>query len=198
MAKLIAVVGPSGAGKTALVQALVRAHPFETAYETHADRPFQALLRTDGRYALANQFDYFLLCAEEEKRLRASPRIGLMDSGLDQDFHGFTRLFHRRGMLSDPELDLCRRMYGLIRELLPPPELFIRLCADEGTIASRLAKRDRINIATADDASLFDSFLDEWLATLPPDRVLTLDVTNESLAYEQSVQVILDKVFKSL
>lgn len=196
MAKLIAVVGPSGAGKTALVQALVRAHPFETAYETHADRPFQALLRTDARYALANQLDYFLRCAEEEKRLRASPRIGLMDSGLDQDFHGFTRLFHRRGMLSDPELDLCRRMYDLIRELLPPPELFIRLCADEGTIASRLATRDRINIATADDASLFDSFLDEWLASLPPDRVLTLDVTGETIAYRRSVRMVLDRILK--
>ena len=31
MAQLISVVGPSGVGKTALVQALVKAHPFETA-----------------------------------------------------------------------------------------------------------------------------------------------------------------------
>jgi len=198
MSTLISVVGPSGVGKTALVRALVQAHPFETAYETHADRPFQALLKSDARYTLANQLDYFLLCADQEKRLRASSRIGLMDSGLDQNLHGFTRLFHHHGMLADPELALCHRLYDLIRELLPPPELFIRLCADEGMIASRLASRKRINVATADDASLFDSFLDEWLATLPADQILRLDVTNETLAYEQSVQIILDQILKSL
>jgi deoxyadenosine/deoxycytidine kinase len=191
MSSLISVVGPSGVGKTALVRALMRSHPFETAYESHADRPFQALLKRDARYALANQLDYFLLCADQEKRLRASPRIGLMDSGLDQDFHGFTRLFHHRGMLSDPELDLCRRAYDLIRELLPAPELFIRLYADDGKIAERLATRDRINIARLEDTALFNSLLDEWLASLPPAQVLQLDVTNETLDFEQSVKRVL-------
>jgi deoxyadenosine/deoxycytidine kinase len=191
---LISVVGPSGVGKTALVRALMRSHPFETAYESHADRPFQALLKRDAHYALANQLDYFLLCADQEKRLRASPRIGLMDSGLDQDFYGFTRLFHQRGMLSDAELDLCRRAYDLIRELLPAPELFVRLCADDGKIAERLATRDRINIAHLEDTALFNSLLDEWLASLPPARVLELDVSNEALDYQRSVNIILAKL----
>ncbi len=108
MSNLIAIVGASGVGKTALVHALAKAYPFETAYEGHAERPFQALFKEDSRYALANQIDYFLICAEQEKQLRASPRIGLMDGGLDLDFHGFTRLFHqarsahRRGACSLP------------------------------------------------------------------------------------------------
>ena len=194
MSTLVSVVGPSGVGKTALVRALVKAYPFEVAYESHADRPFQALFKEEPRYALANQLDYFLLCAEQEKKLRASGRIGLMDSGLDQDFHGFTRLFHIRGMLSDPELDLCRRAYDLIRELLPRPELFIRLCADERTITNRLSARDRINIARADDTALFNSFLDEWLVYLPHDQILKLDVSNETLDYGRSVDIVLTKL----
>lgn len=191
MSTLISVVGPSGVGKTALVRALVKAHPFETAYESHTDRPFQALFKQDARYALANQLDYFLLCANQEKRLRASPRIGLMDSGLDQDFHGFTQLFHHRGMLSEPEFDLCRRLYDLIREQLPPPELFIRLRADEAAVANRLAARDRINIARLEDMALFNSLLDEWLAALPPGQILTLDVSDETLSYDRSVELVL-------
>jgi deoxyadenosine/deoxycytidine kinase len=202
MSKLIAVVGASGVGKTTLVRVLAKAFPpvlnsvegFQTAYEGHADRPFQSLFKEDSRYALANQIDYLLLCAEQEKESRASPRIGLMDGGLDLDFHGFTRLFHSRGLLTGAEFDLCRRLYGFLREALPPPELYIQLCADEATVANRLSTRDRINIARAEDTARFNSFLEEWLATVPPDRVLKLDVSDETLAYERSVRIILNGI----
>jgi deoxyadenosine/deoxycytidine kinase len=192
MGKLITIVGASGVGKTALVHALSKAYPFATAFEQHAERPFQALFKLDKRYALANQLDYFLLRAEQEKGLRASPKIGLMDGGLDLDFHGFTRLFLSRNLLTESEFDLCRRVYALIRQSLPGPELIVRLCADEITVAGRLSGRKRINIASAEDTVLFNSFLDEWLASIPSDRVLQLDVSEESIEYEQSVKKILD------
>jgi len=195
MTELIAIVGASGVGKTALVRALAKAYPFQTAYEEHAERPFQALFQQDTRYALANQIDYLLLRAEQEKRLRTSSpfcsQTGLIDGGLDLDFHGFTRLFHSRGLLTDPEFDLCRHIYDFLCETLPRPELIIRLYADESTVNSRLATRDRINIARAEDTALFNSFLDEWLATIPTDQVIELDVSNETLNYEQSVHTLL-------
>lgn len=194
MGQLIALVGASGVGKTALAQALANAYPFETRYESHVERPFQSLFKGDPRYALGNQIDYLLLCAEQERELRASHRIGLMDGGLDQDFHGFTRLFHSRGFLTDPEFDLCRRTYELLRELLPPPDLIVRLCADEPTVADRLARRNRINIANAEDTALFNAFLDEWVASIQTDRLLVLDVTNENLFYQRSVEVVLAKL----
>jgi deoxyadenosine/deoxycytidine kinase len=194
MGQLVAVVGASGVGKTALVRALARLHDFETAYESHADRPFQSLFSEDARFALANQLDYHLLRAEQERELRASPWIGLIDGGLDLDFHGFTRLFHSRGFLTDAEFDLCRRTYEMIREFLPRPELIVRLCSDRTTIAHRLAHRDRINIARAEDTALFDSFLDEWLASIPPDELLVLDSSQETLTYERSVGLILERL----
>lgn len=197
MSKLIAVVGPSGVGKTALVRALANAHPFSTAYEEHAKRPFQGLFKNDPRYALANQIDYLLLRAEQEKELRASSRIGLIDGGLDLDFHGFTRLFHSRGLLTGPEFELCRRLYDFIRAASPRPELIVRLRADEITVAERLSRRDRINIASAEDVALFNSFLDEWLADNPADQILEIDVSNEPLEYERSVSFILTRLVQT-
>ena len=195
MNKLISIVGASGVGKTALVQALAKTGRFEIAYEQHAERPFQALFKNDSRYALANQVDYLVLRAEQEQALRASSRIGLLDGGLDLDFYGFTRLFHQRGLLADPEYDLCQRIYKFIRASLPRPELFVRLCADEITVASRLSRRDRINIASAEDTALFNSFLDEWLASLPSTDVWELDVSQETVDYEGSVRTILKHIF---
>ena len=94
MGKVIVIAGNSGVGKTTLVGALCRARPFATGLEQHAERPFQALMAADPtRYALANQFDYLLLRAEQERVFRAGPATALIDGGFDLDFHGFTRLF---------------------------------------------------------------------------------------------------------
>jgi hypothetical protein len=75
---------------------------------------------------------------------------------------------------------------------LPLPELIVRLRADERTIAERLSRRERINIARLEDAALFDSFLDEWLASLSASQIVELDVSKETLDYTRSVNTILD------
>lgn len=187
MTKLITVIGPSGIGKTSLAQTLAKKGNFITAFEQHEERPFQALFKQDPHYGLANQIDYFLLRVEQERILRASPKTGLIDGGLDLDYHGFARLFHSRGLLTDPELDLCRRLYETLRALMPPPELIIRLRADEITVANRLSARERINIASPEDFTLLESFLDDWLVKINPIHILEVDVSKNDPNYTRLV-----------
>jgi deoxyadenosine/deoxycytidine kinase len=193
MNKLIIIVGASGVGKTTLARALCAKYDFAMAYEQHAERPFQKLFKKDPKYALANQLDYLLYRAEQERELRKSDKPALMDGGLDLDFHGFTRLFHLHGWLTDEEFDL-RRFYEHTRSLLPPAGLVIALSASAQTISTRLASRSRINIASSKDARDLDQFIKDWLASIPKDRILELDVTNEDGGYTISVPLILEMV----
>jgi len=194
MTGIISFVGASGVGKTSLVRALHARGDFALGLESHAERPFQALFKRDPRYALANQVDFLLFRAEQERGLRLDPRPALVDGGLDLDFHGFTRLFHARGWLTDPEFDLIRRLYMLTRDLFPPPNLIVHLTASDEAIRARLAARDRINIASAADASRLASFLDEWLDSVPQEGILRLDVTCELPDYSECIPVILARI----
>ena len=194
MNKLIVIVGASGVGKTTLAQALSTQQKCAMALAQHSARPSQSHFKQDVKYALANQMDYLLYRAEQERELREGDIPALMDGGLDLDFYGFTRLFHTRGLLNDNEYDLIRRFFFHTRSLLPPPDLVVALSADAHIISQRLAARNRINIASSEDAGLLEGYVNEWLESIPEKNILRLNVSQEDVEFKNSVPLILDKI----
>jgi deoxyadenosine/deoxycytidine kinase len=200
MGKVIVIVGNSGVGKTTLAAALGRLRPFAAGLEQHAERPFQALMAADPpRYALANQVDYLLLRAEQERALRAGPATGLIDGGLDLDFHGFTRLFHHRGYLNAAEFALCQRLYRELRALLGPPDLIINLTAPISVVEARYARRGRaLEIARRDDLTLMEGFVAEWIASVADVPIIPLDAADEGFCAPLALAVLLVKIDEAL
>mgnify|MGYP001180929445 CR=1 FL=1 len=181
MGKLISVIGNSGVGKTALARALADQPGFELALEDHPGRPFQQLFKQDlQRYSLANQIDYLLLRAEQERDLRSMAEMGVLDGGLDLDFEVFTRLFHQKGYLTRPEFELCQRLYVQLRLCLPAPDLYLYLKAPLPVIHARFLRRGRpLEIASPDDLLEIQQFLDQWLSPSRGLPLIEIDVSQE-------------------
>lgn len=194
MGKIIALIGNTGVGKTSLARALSNNGEFNLGLEQHSNRPFQVLFKSNSQYALANQIDFFLLRAEQEKSLRNNPQIGIIDGGLDQDYHGFTKLFHHRAMLTDSEYELCSRLYNFIRSQLQTPDLIIHLTASQNALRQRLEQRNRINIATKDDLEILENFLSQWSASLPKEQILKVDISSTSPSYQELLPYLRNEI----
>lgn len=198
MGKIIVFTGNTGVGKTTLVNELSKLEIFSAGIEQHIERPFQLLFNQNHAYALANQIDYLLFRAEQESALRQAHQIGIIDGGLDQDFHAFTKLFFTRGMLSVQEFGLCQRLYIYLRSQLSEPDLIVHLTAPLEVIQKRLLTRDRINIANINDLSLLDSYLEDWICTLPDNKVIRLDVSDASFPYGDGLSTLINRINTSL
>jgi deoxyadenosine/deoxycytidine kinase len=200
MGRLVAIVGNTGVGKTTLERLVSERFGLALGAERHAGRPFQARFAAErhsagackhaGAYkvALANQVDYLLLRAEQERQLRSRPQGGVQDGGLELDFYLFTRHFYRQGYLEEAEYQLCERLYQQLRLALPPPELLVWLVAPLEVIAGRYQRRGRpLEIAALADLAELDALLYEWLAPLPSPPVLCLDASRDDPAFEQGL-----------
>jgi deoxyadenosine/deoxycytidine kinase len=197
MGKLIVVVGNSAVGKTTLTEALCAAGDFATGLEEHVARPFQTLFKNDAGYALANQIDYLLLRAEQERLIRADAKTGLQDGGLEMDFYVFTRLFHQKGLLPIQEYHLCERLVAQIRSSQPPPEGILWLTAPIDVVVERFTRRGRLlEIATRDDLQTTEAFLEEWLERLDPDRILRIDASKDDPHYQGCLAEALEFIAK--
>lgn len=193
MGKLITITGVSGTGKTTFTQKLGEKTGIPVYLEQHAQRLFHTEAVSDpGSFMLQNQMDFLLYRAEQEQEIRRSGNSGIVDGGLETDYHVFTRLFHQRGLLPDSGFDLCSRFFHLFRSLTPAPDLIVYLKAPLDVISGRYLHRQReVEVSRLEDLAAQQVLIEAWLTAEKNSRIITIDAEEDDPQYIHGINSLL-------
>ncbi len=203
MAKhLVLVAGNIGAGKTSLTERIGARLGWRSGFESVADNPYLSDFYAD-MHAWSFHLQIFFLGHRAEQYLEAShdARSAILDRSIYEDFYIFARALHHMGNLAERDYLSYNRLFDLVVDSLPRPDLLVYLKAPVPVLMNRIHRRAR-NIETgisAEYLSLLDSFYDEWLAAFDLCPVLTIrsddmDFVHQPQHLETVVQRIQDKL----
>jgi deoxyadenosine/deoxycytidine kinase len=180
--RFLLVAGNIGAGKTSLTDRLAARLGWQAAYESVADNPYLADFYADMRTWSFHLQMYFLgHRAEQHRRMALSPVSAVCDRSIYEDAYIFARALYQMGNMTERDYLAYRRLYQVVVEQLPVPDLLLYLEASVETLLTRIRGRDRAieTGITADYLGLLNSFYGDWLAdfdlcpvlTIPADRL---------------------------
>jgi len=178
---LVLVAGNIGAGKTSLTERLAARLNWQADFESVADNPYLPDFYADMR-AWSFHLQIFFLGhrAAQHTALANGPRSAIIDRSIYEDAYIFARALRELGNLSERDYLAYRRLYDLLIEALPKPQLLIYLRAPVEVLLERITQRGRAieSGITADYLRLLDRYYEEWLTDFNTCPVLTIRSDN--------------------
>ena len=200
--RLVVVAGNIGVGKTSLTERIGSRLGWRTDYESVADNPYLPDFYADMR-AWSFHLQIYFLGHRAEQYLEAvrDPRSAILDRSIYEDAYIFSRALHHMGNLAERDYLAYRKLFDLVVNSLPSPNLLVYLKCPVNVLMDRIHKRAR-NMETgisAEYLSLLETFYEEWLRAFDLCPVLTihtndLDFVHQPMALELVVQRIQEKV----
>lgn len=175
--RLILVAGNIGAGKTSLTERLGERLGWRTAFESVADNPYLADFYGDMRsWSFHLQIFFLGHRAQQHLDMAALPQSTILDRSIYEDAYIFARALNHLGNLSERDYLAYRRLFDLVVNNLPAPDLLIYLKAPVSVLMERIRRRARDieSGITSDYLSLLESFYDDWLDMFDVCPVLTI------------------------
>lgn len=175
--RLILMAGNIGVGKTSLTERIGERLGWTSAYESVADNPYLPDFYEDMRTWSFHLQIYFLgHRAEQHIYLSQLPESAMLDRSIYEDAHIFARALNHMGNLRDRDYHAYLRLYHLVVENLPKPDLLIHLHAPVPILMERIRRRAR-SIETGIDEgylALLERFYEEWIQSFDLCPVLTI------------------------
>jgi deoxyadenosine/deoxycytidine kinase len=203
MAKhLIVVAGNIGAGKTSLTERIGSRLGWLTAFESVADNPYLPDFYADMRsWAFHLQVFFLGHRAQQYLDLARNPQSAILDRSIYEDAYIFCRALHHLNNLNERDFLAYKKLFDLVVDNLPPPDLLIYLRCPVPVLVERITRRGRAieSGITAEYLTLLESFYDEWMSTFDVCPVLTihtddLDFVHKARHLDMVVQRINDRL----
>jgi deoxyadenosine/deoxycytidine kinase len=200
--RLILVSGNIGAGKTSLTERLGARLGWETAFESVSDNPYLADFYADmHKWSFHLQIFFLGHRAQQYLDMWELPQSVILDRSIYEDAFIFARALHHLGNLNERDFLAYRRLFDMVVDNLPPPDLLIYLKAPVPLLIERIRRRAR-SIETGispEYLQLLESFYDEWLTTFDVCPVLTirtddLDFVHDTRHLDIVINIIQDKL----
>ena len=174
---LVVVAGNIGVGKTSLTQRLGDRLKWLTAFESVTDNPYLADFYDD-MHSWSFHLQVFFLGhrALQYIDLANNPQSAILDRTIYEDAHIFARALHHMGNLNERDYYSYRRLFDLVVDKLPPPDLLIFLKAPVTVLINRIRSRARAieGGITEEYLRLLESYYDDWLKSFDSCPVLTI------------------------
>lgn len=175
--RLILLAGNIGAGKTSLTERIADKLGWTSAFESVADNPYLPDFYQDmGAWSFHLQIYFLGHRAEQHIYLSELPQSAILDRSIYEDAYIFARALHHMGNLSDRDYLAYLRLFSLVVEYLPKPDLLIHLQAPVTVLLERIRRRAR-QIETGIDKAyltLLERFYTEWIEGFDLCPVLTI------------------------
>lgn len=200
--RLVLVAGNIGAGKTSLTRKLGERLNWRTGFETVETNPYLSKFYGDMR-TWSFHLQVFLLGQRAQQHLEAyrDPQSFILDRSIYEDYHIFARALHRLGNLNDEDLATYGRVYRMVTDSLPWPDLLIVLKAPQDALLKRIQARGRQMEAgiSAEYLRLLEGYYTDWLNGFDLCPVLTISSGDlDFVHHPQHLDVVISKIEEKL
>jgi deoxyadenosine/deoxycytidine kinase len=167
-----------------------------------ADNPYLSDFYADMRVWSFHLQVFFLgHRASQYLDLARSPQSAILDRSIYEDAHIFARALHHMGNINERDYFSYRRVFDLVVNHLPPPDLLIYLKAPVPVLVKRIRSRGRAieGGITPEYLELLESFYEDWMKSFDVCPVLAvrtddLDFVHEARHLDIVVERIQDKL----
>lgn len=198
----VLVAGNIGTGKTSLTERLGERLGWETAYESVKDNPYLVDFYADmQQWAFHLQVFFLGHRAEQHLVMARSPNSAIIDRSIFEDAEIFAKASLELGNVDERDYRTYLKVYDLIVDSLPAPDLLLYLKAPVDILLQRIRARGRKmeQGVTGDYLSLLESYYDRWLEDFDYCPVLTLRTDDlDFVNRERHLDIVVERVRERL
>jgi deoxyadenosine/deoxycytidine kinase len=200
--RLIVVAGNIGVGKTSLAERIGSRLGWKSAFESVSDNPYLPDFYADMRsWSFHLQIFFLGHRASQYLEIARDPQSAILDRSIYEDAYIFARALYAMNNLAERDYLAYRRLFNLVVDNLPPPDLLIYLRAPVEVLMKRILSLGRAieSGITAEYLGLLDSYYDDWMGTFDLCPVLIirtddLDFVHKPIHLDIVVQRIQDRL----